>query len=87
MIFEINGLFINTENLVTLRSLRKVTNESVEYGIAVNEHEYILFTVPNSEVEQQKQIQDTVKNIVATIVNSMITKPVQKIKFAEDKDA
>ena len=85
MIFEVNGLFINTNNISTISAFSKEVVASLHkwvVGISIDGVEYTLYTFDPSEKEKIDETTRKMRNVVATIINSLVT-PVQRLNLEE----
>lgn len=85
MIFEVNGLFINTANISTISAFSKEVVASLHrwvVGISIDGVEYTLYTFDPSEKEKIDETTRKMRNVVATIINSLVT-PVQRLNLEE----
>ena len=85
MIFEVNGLFINTNNISTISVFSKEVVASMHrwvVGISIDGVEYTLYTFDPSEKEKIDETTRKMRNVVATIINSLVT-PVQRLNLEE----
>ena len=87
MIFQIEQLFVNTDNIVTISpldrpALTKDNKEVVELGIVINGVKYTLFVV-EKENEKLQELRQKVVNVVTTIINGISIHAVQKLNLGE----
>ena len=83
MIVQIGSLFVNTDNIVTLSYVEHKGENETDFGIQINNHKYILYSVKNDDTEKQDKVREKVSGVVATLVNSYVN-PVQRLKLEED---
>lgn len=96
MIIQIDQLFINTDNIVTISPYDKLVTSKedeskkfVETGFIINGVPYALFAISIDDEKAIVEFKQKVVNIVTTIINSISVHPVQKLNIAEEskKDA
>lgn len=84
MIFEIEGLFINTENIVTLKYAEKSLDLNTQCLFVINGIPHVIMVTENNSYEAISECRQKAERLLATIINSMVTSPVQKVRL-EDK--
>lgn len=83
MIFQIDGLFINTDTITTIspysREVKINDVDSVETGIIINGIKYGIEACPKTE--NVEEIQKRAASVVNTIINGMSIHTVQKLNL------
>ena len=79
MIFQIDQLFINSDNITTLSPYDVKDDKSVEMGLIINGVKYALFII---SLDNKEEIEDRSKKLIGianTLINGLVT-PVQRLK-------
>lgn len=90
MIIQIDQLFINTDNIVTISPFDRIVTdkeekEYVEVGVVINGIKYTLSIVKKEETETVNKAKQKAVNVITTIINSLAVHTVQKLNLG-DKD-
>lgn len=88
MIIQIEQLFINTDNIVTIHPFdRLVTDkeekEYIETGISINGIKYTLSIVEKEKTEDINKAKQKTINVITTVINNMSVHAVQKLNLGE----
>lgn len=85
MLVQIEKLYINTDNIVTLSSYEIEHNKVTEFGLIINNSKYLIYNVENKE-EVLNLARTKTKNLISILLRGMSINPIQRLQLEEEKN-
>jgi len=91
MIIQIDQLFINTDNIVTISPFDRTVadkegKEYIETGVVINGIKYTLFLTNKENKEVVEKIKQKAVNVVTTVINNLSVHAVQRLNLEEKSE-
>lgn len=86
MILQIDQLFINADNIVTISPYNTDEKDKMIFGLIINGVKYVLYVVSKEDQGEVEKTAKKILNIVSTIINSCSVHPVQRLNLEEKED-
>lgn len=85
MLVQIEQLYINTDNIVTLSIYELKHDNNTDFGLIINNSKYLIYNVENKE-EVLNLARTKTKNLVSILLRGMSINPIQRLQLEEEKN-
>lgn len=85
MLVQIEQLYINTDNIVTLSTYELKHDNNTDFGLIINNSKYLIYNVEN-ETNALNTAKTKTKNLVSILLRGMSINPIQRLQLEEEQN-